>query len=309
MPHVIDVLKTIRATPIFNRPATTTTRALLKVLGRQSELVIRYLPRGGRVAVELPNGCVLRLWSLGDDWVTNQVFWRGWNGHEPETSSLFFPLAMRARTVFDIGAHIGYYTLLAALANRGVRIYAFEPMPAIFARLQRNVSLNEVGSRVTCVASAVGAADGTAELFYPETIGIPSAASLSREFLNARSSANIAAMQVPVLALDSFVRKHGIVGVDLVKLDTESSEAEALRGMSAILRRDRPLIVTEILKGGSTGPAVEGILRPLDYRYYALRDDGPAEVKHIGPDSASRNHLLVPAEKLMLAEVSAVVSP
>ena len=298
MTRTLDVLKTIRASPLFNLPATATLRAMLRVLGRESELAIRHLPRSGFVVVPLPNGRRLRLWSRGDDWIANQVYWRGWNGYEPETSSLFFRLASSARTVLDIGAHVGYYTLLAALANAAVRAYAFEPMPSAFARLERNVALNGVGPQVTCVASAVGAADGAAEFFCPVSTGIPSSASLSREFVHARADA--VSIRVPVVTVDRFVHDRGVTDVDLVKLDTESTEVDVLHGMTTVLRRDRPVIFTEVLTTATTAPLIEEILRPFDYRYYALRPDGPAEIAHITPDPESRNQMFAPAEKAVV---------
>jgi hypothetical protein len=63
-------------------------------MGRDFEVAIKHLPRTGPVRSRLPNGEVLRLWSRGDDWISNQVFWRGWSGYEPETTPLFFELAV-----------------------------------------------------------------------------------------------------------------------------------------------------------------------------------------------------------------------
>src|SRR3954453_9807342 len=111
-------LKAARGWRPVNGPATAGTRALSRVTGREFEAAIKHLPRTGSVRSELPNGEVLRLWSRGDDWISNQVFWRGWNGYEPETTPLFFQLARDAQVVVDVGAYVGFYALIASLANR-----------------------------------------------------------------------------------------------------------------------------------------------------------------------------------------------
>src|SRR5260370_29258290 len=90
-------LRRLRGSQPFNYFATTAVNALFKATGWRSELVIKHLHRIGLVKRVLPNGRALRLWSLGDDWVSNQIYWRGWAGYEPETVTLFFRLAAPSR--------------------------------------------------------------------------------------------------------------------------------------------------------------------------------------------------------------------
>jgi len=56
----------------------------------------------------------------------------------------WFHLAARAGIVLDVGAHVGFYALLAAHANPKGRVFAFEPHPSVYGRLIRNLSLNGV---------------------------------------------------------------------------------------------------------------------------------------------------------------------
>src|SRR5262245_54920135 len=107
-------------------------------------MVVKHLHRIGIVQSTLPNGRTLRLWCKADDWVSNLVYWRGWKGYEPETVSLFFRLATRARVTIDVGAYVGFFSLLAGHANTSGLVYAFEPMLDPLERLRKNVSLNEL---------------------------------------------------------------------------------------------------------------------------------------------------------------------
>lgn len=221
--------------------------------------------------------------------MSNQVYWRGWSGYEPETVPLFFRLAMRANTVLDIGAHVGYFSLLAGHANPRARVFAFEPLPVIYDRLRHNINLNEL-SNVTCVSCAVGDVGGDAEFFYAP--GLPTGSSLSPRFNVAK--AGLQRCTVPVVTLEHFARVHGLGPIDLIKIDTESTEPQVLRGMGDILKRDRPTIVCEVLPGLGTGPALEELLGPLGYRFYLLTPGGPTEQTKVQGHPEYLNYLFTP---------------
>jgi FkbM family methyltransferase len=264
-------LKRLRASQPLNYLITSTVHGLLGITGLHSEFIIKHLHRAGIVKCRLPNGRILYLWSRGDDWISNQIYWKGWNGYEPETVSLFFQLARCAQVTLDVGAFVGFYALLAAHANPAGRVYAFEPMPFIYQRLQQNVRLNRL-SNIHCIASAVGDKDGTAEFFHVAA-EIPCSSSLSFEFMS--YAKDVRSSIVPVVTLDRFARDNGLDRIDLVKIDTESTEPQVLHGMMEILQRDHPTIFCEVLEGCGNESLLEKILDPLNYRYYLLTPDGP----------------------------------
>lgn len=283
-----NVLKRLRSSQPFNRLVTSTLHAGLAITGLHSEFLIKHLPRTGSVRRRLPNGRTLRLWSRGDDWVSNQVYWRGWDGYEPETPPLFFRLAAQARVTLDIGAHVGYYALLAGHANPAGRVYAFEPFPETYARLQHNVALNRLAN-VICLASAVGELDGMADFFHPGAL-IPCSASLSFDIYRAWAD-SMTKMTVPVITLDRFVGEHQIDRVDLVKMDVESAEPQVLRGATQVLQRDHPTIICEVLKGCGSEQALEEVLRPFGYRFYLVTPSGPALRERIEGHEVWLNYL------------------
>lgn len=282
----------LRASQPFNYIATSAVRALLAGTGVQSEFIIKHLHRVGRLRCRLPNGRLLRLWSRGDDWISNQVFWRGWSGYEPETVPLFFRLSMRAQVTLDVGAYVGFYTLLAAHANPAGRVYAFEPLPAIYERLKRNVALNRLAN-VTCMTSAVGDINGTAAFFHVSA-PMPSSSSLSWEFM--RSTGQVRSLTVPVITLDRVVHDNRLDHIDLVKIDTESTEPQVLRGMIETLHRDHPAIICEVLTGRGSERSLEEILQPLGYRYYLLTPDGPIPRHRIEGHPEWLNYLFTPLD-------------
>jgi FkbM family methyltransferase len=117
--------------------------------------------------------------------------------------------------VVDVGANVGVYTLRQAL--RGARVYAFEPDPDAFRRLERNVAANRPPGHVEIFGLALGASPGRASLARS------GATVLTRVLPDAEG-------EVDVATLDQVVGRLGLSAVDLLKLDVEGSEAEVLRG-------------------------------------------------------------------------------
>lgn len=280
--------------PPVNAPVTAALRAALPASARNWSPVARYVPRSGEVADALPSGRALRMWSRGDDDIATAVFWRGWAGHEPETAEPFWELATSARVTLDVGAHVGYFSLLAALANPAGAVYAFEPLDRVRERLMRNVALNGL-ENVFCLPVALGSSEGRAEFFHVEG-GIPSSSSLSGAFMRSiTDDGSVVSTEVQVTTVDAFVAENGLAGrVDLVKVDTENTEDDVFRGMLRTLETDRPAIMCEVLKAG-TGRAIEATIAPFGYRFCLLTDRGPVPCDHIRPDPTWRNFSFLPA--------------
>lgn len=242
-------------------------------------MVVQRLPRSGVVRVPLANGATLRLWSRGDDWISTQLFWRGMAGYEPETVRPFFALARRAAVTVDVGAYVGYMTVLAGLANPVGRVIALEPMPGSYERLRRNVALNGL-ENVECLRAAAGRRPGTGQLVHPQ-VALPSAASLHPgHFGSAWDACDLVNTPVEVVTLDDLVERQGIARVDLLKLDTEQTEVDVLAGAAGILRRDRPDVFCEIL-ATKHGTRIEQLVDGLGYHFYELLPEGPQERERI----------------------------
>jgi FkbM family methyltransferase len=136
----------------------------------------------------------------------------------------------------DVGANLGYYTVLAAeRVGASGRVVAFEPYAPVRARLLRNVALNEF-SHVEVVPLCVGARAGTAYLAPPACEQNAGTAEMRTE----QSPGSTPASVVP---LDEAL--HGRTPA-LVKVDVEGHEAEVFAGASALLSsEDAPSIVFE----------------------------------------------------------------
>jgi FkbM family methyltransferase len=245
----------------------------------------RHLPRTARVTASLPDGRRLRL--LGGDRLATRIYWHGWDGHEPEASAPWFAIARDARVVVDVGAFTGYYSLLAAFANAEAQVVAFEPLAVLRDRLVRNLTLNHV-SRVRVEASALGRRDEVAT-FWHAARGLPSSSGLDRSFVLGKRT-DVVAEEVEVRTLDRVVETLGLTRVDLVKIDTETTEHDVLAGATEVLRRFHPVIFCEVLPKGH-GDEIDELVRAHGYRTWLLSTDGAEERPRVEADPVWRNWL------------------
>lgn len=287
--------KDLRVWPPLNIPATSAVKAALRLFrARPPAFLVKHVPRVGKVRVQMPNGRSIILRSRGDDGLTGAAYWLGWSAYEPEVAPVFYELARESRVILDVGAHIGYYSIVAGLANPTSTVYAFEPLARVYDRLVENISLNQLRN-VSCVNAAAGERSGTSTLYH-EREGIPVTSSTSAAFVRglSPSHAELAQSEVSVLSIDDFLQARGQGElVDLVKIDVESSEESVLRGMRDTLSRNRPKIICEVLSQDSAR-RVEDILRPLGYSFGVLTTSGVRPLSHLEADPCWHNFLGTP---------------
>lgn len=154
----------------------------------------------------------------------------------PSSTATFRECLKPGMAVADLGAWIGYYTLLAAsMVGDGGRVYAFEPDPANYALLEKNVRANGYRN-VVCRRQAVSDRSGEARLF-------------AGEYSVSHSLSTFAAvdpqMSIPVAttSLDDFFRAQGWPRIDFVKMNLEGWEGFVIAGMAELLQRSPRLTI------------------------------------------------------------------
>lgn len=222
--------------------------------------------------------------------VANQLFWQGFRGHEPETMQIFYRIAKKAQIIFDIGAHIGFYALLAGAINGKSKIFAFEPVPLLFKLLKTNITLNSFAN-VIPIQKAVTDVDGQIP-FYINLESDCSASALKGFRKIVQES------YVPSVTLDTFVVQNNIDKVDLLKIDVEGIDHKVLQGMQKILARDEPDIICEVLYG-RTEEALQDILSNYSYKYYWITKDGLVLKDRIVGDIQSKYNNYLFSKKIM----------
>jgi FkbM family methyltransferase len=139
-------------------------------------------------------------------------------------------------TVVDVGANVGNYSSEVLQARKNIRVFAFEPHPETFKRLTARLSST---SNFVATNAACGAAPGKFLLYDHQGDAGTSHASLLPEVIERIHGDQSNQHEVDVIALDHFAADHGISRIDLLKIDTEGTELEVLKGAHNLLREGR----------------------------------------------------------------------
>jgi FkbM family methyltransferase len=161
-------------------------------------------------------------------------------GYEEKDANMMLKLVPERSVVLDVGANMGWYSLLLARQVKDCRIHAFEPIPKTYSFLTQNIALNQI-ENVT--AHHFGLSNERKDLtfyFYPEGSGNASSANLSE-----RSDAELVTCHVE--RLDDFVQENNLC-IDFIKCDVEGAELFAFQGALKTLQKDQPIVFTEMLR-------------------------------------------------------------
>ncbi|MEM7291062.1 MAG: FkbM family methyltransferase, partial [Pseudomonadota bacterium] len=199
--------------------------------------------------------------------VVNDLFWAGYgNGWEATSLRIWAMLAKQSTNIFDIGANTGVYSLAAMAINPKARIFAFEPIKRIADRLKNNVRLNNYNIEI--LEAAASDLAGESVIFEPIAEHAYSA-SLNPTMLD--NSTKLRKSKITTIRADDFIASRRIERIELAKIDAEKHEPEVLAGFGAIIERDRPACLIEILDS-SLGNKVARFFDRLDYLYFRIEE-------------------------------------
>jgi FkbM family methyltransferase len=214
--------------------------------------------------------------------------------HETEVQEFLASVLRPGMVYYDAGANVGFFATIAArLVGPMGKVICFEPLPENARQIQHNARLNGF-SNIVVRCEALGSSNRT-EIFH--TSAEPTWGMLvTVGKLPEKASGQIS---VQVRTLDSLC-DDGLARPDVIKMDIEGAEADALRGAMAMLAVKRPVMVIELHR---TNAAVLSVLRQLEYDASVLGQDVP--VQDVDWDA---NIVAVPRERLELLESAIKVS-
>lgn len=197
--------------------------------------------------------------------------------YEDELADIFRRIIRPGDNVVDIGANIGFFTLLASrLCGAQGRVVSIEASPEIFEVLKHNVQINECAN-VSLHSCAVGAENGAIQFYLApkENLGMGSLRPMHED--------GVRKMVVPLRRLDDLEMLPQ--PIKLIKIDVEGAEPLVLKGACQLLERDRPFIALELTDefsrqlGTSAQEAVE-LLKRYGYSLYQT-DNGFKEIQNV----------------------------
>lgn len=202
-------------------------------------------------------------------------------------------------TVVDIGAHHGFYSLLASrqVSSNG-QVIAFEPSPREHKKLARHLAWNSCAN-VRVEQTALGETEGWAEFFvvkHKET-GCNSLRQPETKHSTQR-------LQVQVNRLDCYLHKRRTKHVDFIKLDAEGAELSVLKGAGDVLENaPRPVLLCEVQDSrtrpwGYPASEILQFLAVRGYTWFMPIENGSLQMVDIqGTKEWDGNFVAVPSER------------
>lgn len=193
------------------------------IFGRLVRAPLRLIPSGMKMPI-IQGPLKGKRWIAGSH---NHGCWLG--SYEFDKQQLFIESIAAGNVVFDVGANVGYYTLLASqLVGPSGRVYSFEPLPRNLKYLREHIRINKLGN-VDVLDEAVSDREGTVK--FDDQAGSATGSISDRGQLT-----------VKTVSLDDLVRTSVARRPQFIKIDVEGGEALVLRGAEKLLRESHPVI-------------------------------------------------------------------
>lgn len=221
-------------------------------------------PGTSKVEMTIHNGIRMKL-NLADH-IDHVIYY--WNSWEPYETWAVQVLLRPGDTFVDVGANIGYFTLVASrLVGRQGRVFSFEPVPRIAKRLAENVDLNHADN---VVIHEYAVSDVTERVKIGEPVGTGPGMSTMRTNEAMRET-----WEVPAVRLDDVLPRDR--RIRLIKIDVEGAELRVLKGFARYLQSGHaPYILCEVKDSflkelGSSTDELNAWMLQLGYRAYSCK--------------------------------------
>ena len=199
---------------------------------------------------------------------TEKDYWLG--TYEPELQKAIRTYVKPGMIAYDIGANIGYITLLLskAVGDTG-HVYSFEALPANIERLKQNLIPSGAYQRVTVFHAAV------TNHQTPVTFLVHHSTSMGKVAGSAgrQDTTYEKTIEVPGITLDGCIQENNLPQPDIIKLDIEGGEVLAIEAMRQTLKTAHPVLLIE-LHGPESAIAVGAVLKECGYQVFRMENPG-----------------------------------
>lgn len=215
-------------------------------------------------------------WTTEPDFVAFSLFTTGRYKDEEGERVIFENAITPGATVLDIGAHHGFYSMLASsVAGPEGNVFAFEPSPKSIAALHRHNEWNQlIGNKAVTVVEAAASSKVGSEYLNCILPGGDDGMDSLRPVIGAASQA----VMVQTINLSEYLAQNSVPHIDFIKLDAEGSELAILRTLRERIIQDAPDFLIELRRPNceAFGYSVEELydfLTLLGYDFYQAQPD------------------------------------
>jgi FkbM family methyltransferase len=253
------------------------------------------------IAINLttPSGARRLVLHLDPDQMSQRMMLQDLTGgqlYESETSNFVGTILKPGDTFIDIGAHVGFFSMLAsALVGPTGRVFSFEPERSNYAHLLDHIEVN-AATNVTPMHMAVGASPGIANFFVnSDNDGGHALWEVGRHPFNERTREAPQSRKVYVTSLDQMFGERDTRTLKGIKIDSEGAELAILKGARQLLTRTPiPFIIAEINRFGlesmgTTERQLRSFMADLGYEIYLFQPGQTAMIR-LAPDETPESN-------------------
>ena len=209
----------------------------------------------------IPRNKVIKIMAgplKGKKWIVGSHNHSAWLGtYERKQSLTFLEKCRGERVLWDLGAHVGYYTLLFKSINKESKVYSFEPIESNFRYFQRHITLNQM-NKVTLFENAVSRKDGVLKFARGNHVG-------------GKLSEN-GDMTVYSVKLSRLLDEGILEYPDIIKMDIEGAEFEVLKDLEILLKSNRKPSIFLSTHSNEVHDACLSFINSLEYSITPLDD-------------------------------------
>lgn len=197
----------------------------------------------------------------------------GFGDYESDETVFLKSVFCDGDVLLDVGANLGWYSLVLGRHRPWAKVFAFEPIPSTVSVLKRNIELNKLDN-VEPICLGVSDREGELSFLYaPDVSGATSLKVLGQK----RGKSVIQSVVCKVTRLDSFCANRNLVPA-ILKIDVEGAELMVLQGAGDVLQH-APIILVELLRKWSQAfnyhpNDVFHYLEKFGYRAWVFAEDG-----------------------------------
>lgn len=214
--------------------------------------------------------------------------------YETTESAMIMRLVEPEDCVIDIGANMGWYSINIAKKYPNSKIYAFEPIPKTYHYLSENISLNSVRNIEALPFGLSNEKNDLVFYFYPE-------GGVNASIANVSEREDVELINCHVEKLDDVVEQKKLK-IDFIKCDVEGAELFAFKGGIESIKRDKPIVFTEMLRKWSAKfdyhpNEIIQMFSGLGYECFYCSEDKLVKIDTMTNDTVETNFFFLHSDK------------
>lgn len=234
--------------------------------------------------------------NLGEH-MQSQIFWYGY--YSRDIIMVMDKLLSPGMVMFDVGANIGEISLCAARrVGKAGKVYSFEPMPALYETLKRNLSRNGM-MHVQPVCMGLSDKEGSVPIYRADTHFSDGTLHEGLGTLYPMNNRTSPAGEIKITTLDAFCEERRVDKLDCIKIDVEGAEFDVLKGGEKTLSKYKPHLIVELQEqtASASGRSPKDILEYLEtlgYSFFSIGRKARLHSLHLQNIKSFQNVLCVP---------------